>query len=145
MFQDDSRDLGANVTINNPIEVIDEAFEKMGYFSHFAAFSLACAFFEYFSYKNLRKKGGNIDTFLNKGRYGPNLEELIKRLKKECIINTETFEKMNEVRLIRNKIVHPRGDISKLYKPTEAERIQIETAKDCIRILQEYKPCMKKD
>lgn len=112
----------------------------MGYFSHFAAFSLACTFFEYFSYKNLGKIGVDIGGLARKKGDDPTLYELSKGLKENGIINHETYKKMNIVRKIRNKMIHPKGDVSYLYKPTEAERLQIETAKECIRLLIEYKP-----
>ena len=136
--------MGARFTVNNPIVVIDEALEREGYFSHFSAFTLACAFFEYFSYVNLRKKGVDMATLSESNERGPSLSKLIRTLKKEGIINSETFKKMDEVREIRNKMVHPKGDISRLYKPTEDERLQIETAKECILLLLNYKP-KKKD
>lgn len=149
MLKDGSSDLEASFISNNPIAVIDGALEREGHFSYFTAFSLACTFFEYLSYVTLRKKernkkGEKIEVFLNKGKYGPKLYELIDRLKEECIITPEIFDKMNKVRCIRNKMVHSRGDISKLYQPTEDERLLIEDAKNCITILLEYKPCKKK-
>jgi len=144
MLKDDSKDVEASFTSNNPIVVIDEAMERMGYFSHFAAFSLACAFFEYFSYKNLGKKCVDIGGLAKKKGDDPTLYEFTKGLKENGIINHETYKKMNKVRKIRNKMIHPKGDISYLYKPTKDERLQIETAKECIEILLNYRVKKKK-
>jgi len=80
-----------------------------------------------------------MDTLPKRGRHGPGLYDLIDRLRGEGIINCDTFKKMDKIRDIRNKMIHPKGDISKLYKPTEGERLQIETAKECIVLLMNYK------
>lgn len=130
-----SRDMGSKFIVNNPIVVINKALERR---DHFSAFVLACAFLEYLSYVTLRKKGVDIVTVSKRRGDDPSLYELTCRLEKEGIIHLDTRKNIDEIRRVRNKIVHPKGDISKLYLPTEKERIHIETAKECISLLLNY-------
>ncbi len=74
------------------------------------------------------------------GRYSPNLSKLTKKLETEGIIDSETLKSLDEIRDVRNKIVHPKDDISSLYQPTDKERLLLETVKDVIRQLLKYRP-----
>ncbi len=108
--------------INAPSE-IRSAIEREAYFE---AFALAVTYFDYYSYIKLSPyiPEGKLDRIST----GKKREELYNR----DMIREDTRDKMKKITELRNKLIHPKGDMTLKYRLTEKQKHLAKDSLCCI-------------
>lgn len=127
-------ELKAGFIVINPIPEIQEARKNRNYF---LAFILAVSHFEYYGYRAFKIR----NLIVDKGSRYITVTKIIKRLKKNGLIDESIYKKMQEVKEKRNELVHPKCKeaITMRYIITKNDESLLDKAIQCIEALMSIK------